>query len=264
MRRYFYITEKEGVLLGRFYPLEQAPHVEVYFTTRVGGLSAGAWESLNIDPAGGDRPESVAANQDKVLKALKIQGVFFPKQVHGKKILSVVKKPVGFSYGHEGDAAVSDLSDAAVGVMTADCLPLMLFHSRRAIVAAVHVGWRGVVKEIAPAAVNFILKEWSLKARDMGAYLGPCIGPCCYEVDDDTALKMARAAGDRSIIRAAGPKPKVDIGMAVSRQLETVGLKDKNIVSAGLCTSCNKELFYSYRRDGGNTGRMAGIIMMRT
>lgn len=237
--------------------------VEVSFTTREGGVSGGPWASLNLDPRGGDDPRATAENQRRVLEALDLPGIFLPRQVHGTALIAAQEAPVGFAYGYEADAVMGDLTGAGLGVMTADCLPIMLHHPAAGVAAAVHAGWRGLVGGVIPRAVRALLERRGGEAREIRAFLGPCIGTCCYEVDPAVAEQIAVAAGSRAVIRGTSPRPMADLREAALLQLATAGLERERIQSVELCTSCRADLFYSYRRDGARTGRMAGVIALR-
>lgn len=263
MRTGFSIIESEGILLGQFVPPGPRRNVRICFTTRNKGSSRGPWRSLNLSPGVGDRTEDVLSNQKKALGALGLGGVFFPTQVHGKVLLTAGEGPKGFVFGEEGDAAFSDLPGTAVGVMTADCLPVMLHHRESPVVAAVHAGWRGIESGILQASVELMISRWGFEARDVGAYIGPGIESCCYEVEEEIAGRIAKAAGGRGVIDVDGPKPRVSLRRAAENQLTGCGLQPDHIYGSGLCTSCNQDLFYSYRRDGQQTGRMAVIIVAR-
>ncbi len=261
MIRAFTLVERGGLRLGLFrFPGGDA---EAWFTTRKGGRSEGPWRWLNVDARGGDDPEAVDANREAVLAAAGLTGLFLPRQVHGRGILIAGGTPEGFVYGPEADAVVAGRAGPALGVMTADCVPVLLCHDRRPVTAAVHAGWRGVAEGLVPAALEFMRRRWEVVGRDFGAYLGPAIGPCCYETDEDVAARVAAAAGDAAVVRGGAPKPKVDLVLAVARQLEGCGLDPGRIWTSGLCTSCSADLFYSYRRDGFTTGRMASFVLRR-
>jgi YfiH family protein len=262
LNKYFRIIDRDGLTFLTIRHPDFWEGVEVYFTTRVGGVSTGPFAGCNLDPHGGDDADAVSANQRKVLAALGIQGLFLPRQVHGRGVLQVGKMGEGFIFGDDGDAAAGSQPGAAVGVMTADCLAVMLCAPPNPVVAAVHAGWRGIVRQIIPGALNFI-QSLGGEIHRTRAYLGPAIGPCCYLVEPEVAGQVADASESEAVLPGEGGRFRVDLAAAAGRQLGDGGLPPESIAFSGLCTSCSPELFFSHRRDAGKTGRMAGIIVRR-
>jgi YfiH family protein len=174
------------------------------------------------------------------------EGVRRPVQVHGAAVLSA---DPGFALG-EADASVATLPGVAVGVVTADCVPVLVAAGGRAV-AAVHAGWRGLARGVIPRALE------ALAAVAPGAVLvatiGPAIGPCCYEVDAPVAEPLTRAfPGDAARwLQATGPgKWQLDLWRANTDQLVAAGVPAASIVNPRLCTGCRRDLFYSYRKEG--------------
>ena len=179
------------------------------------------------------------------------------KQVHGRAIVVVSGDPVATAKV-EADALVAEpKSGFAVAVRVADCVPVLLADPHTGRVAAVHAGWRGVEQRILEAAVE------TMKERKLIAAIGPCIGPCCFEVGEDVAQKIANVSGPEIIARRAGDKAYVDLRRAVRMQLRALGLDDASIEDVTGCTKCEPARFHSYRRDGKDSGRLLGIIVAR-
>lgn len=178
------------------------------------------------------------------------------KQVHSARVIELRGEP---TEAIEADALVSRRGDA-VAVQTADCVPILLADRASGAVAAVHAGWRGVAGNIVPNAVE------SLRARpsDLAAAIGPCIMACSFEVGDDVAKKIADAS-DASVIakRHAPGKAMVDLRRAARIQLERLGLAAAAIDDIAECTYCDRERFFSYRRDGANAGRLISAVAPR-
>jgi YfiH family protein len=182
------------------------------------------------------------------------------KQVHGARCVEANAPP-----GTEADAIVARKVRAprpeavAVGVRVADCVPLLLADPISGSVAAVHVGWRGVVAQVVPAAVE------ALAGGPLLAAIGPCIGACCFEVASDVAEWIAIACGKRGsvIAREVGDKAFVDLRAAVRAQLFALGVPDARIEDVPGCTKDDSARFHSYRRDGAASGRMLAAIATR-
>ena len=174
------------------------------------------------------------------------------KQVHGAKVSHAddpAERP-------EADGWVG-LADPGVllGVLTADCLPVLLCHPRSRELGLVHAGWRGAASQI----VREALKAMSAPADEVMAVLGPCIGPCCYEVGEDVVRAVGRASPHLGPWREKPDKYAFDIPGFVRSQLESEGVSSASIHTISLCTSCRPDLFFSYRREG-RTGRMAAFL----
>jgi YfiH family protein len=145
---------------------------------------------------------------------------------------------------------ISDQPGAALGIRTADCVPVLLATRDGRPVAAVHAGWRGSAGNVAAAAVRALRDEFGTDAGDLVALIGPHIGPCCYEVD----APVRRAISDASVFGPGRDAEhwRLDLGELNRSQLERAGLPAHSIYRVGGCTSCEPELYASYRRDGSD------------
>lgn len=173
---------------------------------------------------------------------------------------------VGNRAADEGvDAHITDRHGIALGVVTADCVPVLLIDRKKRIVAAVHAGWRGTAKKILQKTVKKMSDSFGSKPEDMIAGIGPSIGQCCYEVDEKVIEPMQKEFGylNRFSIQKKENKWHLDLQMMNKEQLIETGLMPYNINIVNLCTSCHSDLFYSYRRDGAGTGRMMAVVMIK-
>ena len=171
------------------------------------------------------------------------------KQDHGARGLEAR----GEGEGEEADAIFTDSPGRAVGVVTADCVPVLLAARGASIVAAVHAGWRGSALEIAKKVVEHLHRARALLPSEWVAVIGPHIGPCCYEVD----LPVRRAISDDSVFERAERRDHwmLDLGALNQAQLVRAGVPEPQIQRVGGCTFCEPENFASYRRDR-TSGRM--------
>lgn len=192
------------------------------------------------------------------------------KQVHGDNIL-IIDKPadnintfIKDSKKRPCDAIITDQMNIGIGVVTADCLPVLLYDPVQSVISAVHVGWRGTINEILSKAVDQMVSIFSCREENIIAGMGPAIGSCCYTVGEVVieALMNANPDWEKYLTHLENGKAKLNLSALNIRQIEDAGIPAKNIFSIGLCTACNKDLFYSYRRDGIGTGRMISGIMM--
>ncbi len=183
--------------------------------------------------------------------------VAFARQVHGA---DGVRATAGGSLG-EADVIVTTVPGQPIAVVTADCLPVVLYDPAVRALAVTHVGWRGTVKGAARAAVEALAV---LGARPSGILIaiGPSIGPCCYEVDSAVIDPLAAACGpvDAWVTPKGGSKWMLDLWAANEAELVAAGVAPGTIHNARLCTSCRRDLFHSYRR--GDRGRLVTFAML--
>lgn len=227
---------------------EDAPQrrgVRVGFSKRAGGISAAPYDSLNMSPFIGDDPRSVARNHDLFSGAFSAPVLKFVKQVHGDVVqdAGVVPRPAdGPCILGEGDASVAGSDETgALVVLTADCVPILLAGEER--IAAVHAGWRGLIGGVIERAAERV-------GGPQGAWVGPSIRGCCYEVGEE--VLGAFSSHDLPL----GEGSHVDPGRAALVILRRLGVEDIRVSTD--CTSCDRS-FFSYRRDGV-TGRQAAAI----
>jgi YfiH family protein len=238
------------MLIVRSALLHPFPHG---FTTREGGVSPAPWDSLNLGGAVGDAPDRVEANWRR-LEAETGLGFARVRQVHGVR---VVRADAPGAPAEEADAVVSLRPGVAACVSVADCVPVLLADPATGAVAAVHAGWRGTLARAAAEGVRALAREAGAPPERLLAAVGPSIGPCCYEVSPELAERFR--AGIGPVVRE-GTAPRLDLWSANRRVLEQAGLRPERIDLLGRCTACERDLFFSHRRDAGRTGRQMAFI----
>lgn len=192
------------------------------------------------------------------LKNLEAKTLALPRQVHSDEIWEApVESEFPVIRGTESDAAISRSKRMAVGVVTADCIPILLALKDRKTVAAVHAGWRGLYSEILVKAVERINAINGNSPDEMVAAIGPAIGKCCYEVDDVLARKFLSKFNwaEKFITLMEKKKFHIDLSGIAKEQLSRAGIQIDDIDTIALCTKCNFQLFYSYRGDGEGAAR---------
>lgn len=177
----------------------------------------------------------------QLLAAIEGRAIAQVKQVHGARVTETA--------GEEADAIVARRGRGAVGVRVADCVPVLVADQDSGDVAAIHAGWRGVVAGVVRAGVE------RLGGKKMVAAIGPCIGPCCFEVGRDVAAKIG------CVVRESGDKAWVDLRAAVEAELRACGVVEVENVAG--CTKHELARFHSFRRDGSSSGRMLAAIAAR-
>ncbi len=224
------------------------------FTTRRGGL--------------GERHGGAKQNDDwnSVANAFEIstERVVTVSQVHGENIVTINDLNIHNARAAHADAMITKVPGIALGVETADCVPVLLFDPARSAVAAVHAGWRSTVKKIVQKTVCRMHEEFGSESSQLIAAIGPAIGPECYEVDGPVMepVKDAFSFWKQVAAPRGNGRWSLDLVKANKIELMQIGLTEKNIHTLGLCTSCRRETFYSYRAEG-RTGRMLSAIMIR-
>lgn len=228
------------------------PGARVAFSTRLGGISKTPFASLNLGMLTGDRRDMVVENRTRLAGALGLMPnrVAIGRQVHGAELATHLRLQEPAPYAEPGtevpevDGHVTAEPGLATLVFVADCLPVAL--AGPGGVAMLHCGWRGLAAGIVEKGVK------AVGATD--AAIGPGIGPCCYEVGDEVLGAFAGLGEDVASNRM------LDLPEVARRLLSEAGVE--RIESAGLCTSCEEELFFSHRRDAGRSGRQAGLVWL--
>jgi YfiH family protein len=232
----------------------ELPGARVLFTTRRGGVSSGPYASLNVGGATDDDPAAVHDNRDRVAGLVGVGRDRFAlgRQVHGAVVRRLDGPPPPGAPA-EADGQATRAGDVAVTVLVADCLPVAV--AGDGAVAMLHGGWRGLAGGVIDEGVR-ALRELGAEGP-LRAAIGPGAGVCCYEVGEEV---HAAFAGDGDAVRAGR---HLDLKGVARRRLEAAGVEE--VHDAGLCTMCaDPGLFFSHRRDGGVTGRQAGIAWLRS
>jgi polyphenol oxidase len=162
---------------------------------------------------------------------------------------------------HEGDALITDKSNTAIGVFTADCVPVLIYDKVKQVIAAVHSGWKGTIDGITLNTVAGLIERYDSKPKDLVAYIGPHNQSCCYEVGKD--VKDLFISNDLYYNLDVAPLGKLNLKKCIEAQLMHSGILSENIKSTSICTFCNEKFqLYSYRKLKGNCGRMFSFIYL--
>jgi polyphenol oxidase len=241
--------------LGEHFAID-LPGARAVFTTRRGGHSVGPYASLNLGFATDDDPDAMTRNRAELAVAIGSPEPSFTYQIHGADVRRITVDAGGVADHVErprADGQATNLRGVAMAALAADCLPIAIAGGGAA--AMVHAGWRGLEGGVIAAGVTAV-RELATQGREpeLAAAIGPGAGPCCYEVGDEVHAAFAEYSG----IRRAD---NLDLKEIARRQLLAAGVSDVHDIA--LCTLCAPpELLYSHRRDGGVTGRQAGVAWL--
>ncbi len=242
-------------------PLLQRAGVRHGFSTRKGGVSDGRYATLNVGGKWGDDPERVAHNRRRLAAAgaFELGRLFTARQVHGARVAVVVEGVLPERVAEvEADVVVSLVPGTTCGVFTADCVPILVSDDEGRVAAA-HAGWRGTVAGAAQAAVEALVSVGA-RRESIRAALGPSICVRCFEVGEEVAAEFDRVAPS-SVRRAPGEKPHVDLQAANRALLLDAGLAPDHLDAAPPCTACDRERFFSFRRDGAGIGQHLSFVV---
>jgi YfiH family protein len=241
----------------------KTPHA---FTTRLGGVSEGAFSSLNIAMHRGDSAENVAKNYAILAESIgfDLKNLVLTRQTHSD-IVRVVTKKDAHGLDHQSypecDALITNDAGCALVVFTADCTPILLWDSVTGAVGAAHAGWRGTAADIAGKTVRAMVSEFGCNPADIRAAIGPNIGFCCFLTDYDVpdAIIAEFGAEAEAFIRKTGEKYQVDLKAVNALALRRAGVG--NIEISYDCTMCQPDRFWSHRVTGINRGSQGAVIV---
>jgi YfiH family protein len=238
------------------------------FTTRHEGVSRAPYNSLNLGINTLDQEYNVEGNRNLLARAFDTSPdkLVTVQQVHGTDIL-VIDEPnddVSHFLGIESDAIITNQPGIMIGVCVADCVPILLHDAEKRVIAVVHAGWQGTAGKLVAKTVAGMKTLFGSQPEHIQAAIGPCIGQCCYEVDAPVKKVFEQNGFDWSCYtkQKEGLHWSLDLAAANRDLLIHNGVPEAHIHRADMCVCCQRDLFFSYRRDGGETGRQMGFIML--
>lgn len=248
----------------------QFPRLQAGFTVRTGGSSKEPFASFNMGLHVGDDPRDVVINRQTLCEELGFSYEKFScaEQIHGNKIyrITAAEAGAGRKNAEESIAKTDGLFTTEPGVLLtsfyADCVPLYFLDPVSKAIGLAHAGWRGTVSRISAEMIRAFHMEFGSGAEQILTAIGPSIGGCCYEVDDFVIeqVKQSTKSWEECVKQVNAGKYMLDLGLLNQLIMQEVGIKTEHIVRTEYCTSCRTDLFYSYRKEAGKTGRMASYI----
>jgi hypothetical protein len=258
------IVKQENIIKYlQFENLSKYENTQHFSSTRIGGKSEGKLASLNLGYTVNDNPKNVTSNLDSLAQTLgfKKQQMVSPKQTHSCTI-GIVKSANDIF--PDTDALITNIPNICIFIRTADCVPILLYDPVEKAAATIHSGWKSTIQEISKHTIELMQKEFGTNPENLIAGIGPSIGPTVYEVGVEVYEQFKNQYGDNFI----SPINKSDKALLnlweINKQiLINSGVPENQIEIAEICTYSNPELFYSARRDGVKTGRLATGIMLK-
>lgn len=238
------------------------------FTTRHEGLSRPPYNSLNLGLNTDDLPTRVEGNRSLLARAVgsQLEQLVTVSQTHSSDILVIDSPNPDFTHFQkiESDGIVTNQRGVLLGIGVADCYPILLLDPVNKAVAALHAGWKGTAAGIVRKGVAALTDFFGSRPADILAAIGPGIGPCCYEVDEPVRRAFTfHGNGWEPFTESVAPdRWRLNLAEANRLQLLQAGVAPGNVTMPTHCVCCTPELFFSYRRDNGETGRQMGFIML--
>ena len=236
------------------------------FFNRKGGKSKGIYKSLNCGIGSSDKKKNVINNLKIVCKKIKISSrrLILLDQIHSNKFYFIKKNYKFKKKKLNGDALITDVKNVAIGVLTADCVPILIYDKNRKIISAIHAGWKGAYKGIINRVIKFFLKKGS-KPKDLIVAVGPCITEKNYEVQNDFKEKFIKKdRQNKKFFDIRKNKTYFSLNKYVYYQLKKLGIKNLEIINKDTFDSNNN--FFSARRAFHNKendyGRNISLIMV--
>lgn len=230
------------------------------FTQRLGGISPPPFDSFNFGPDLGDLQQNIEENLRILRKTANLPSLPHQvRQVHSNH--HYIPSGTGRMHDIEADILINREAGTALAIRTADCLPILLADPKKNIIAAVHAGWRGTAVNVAAHAVKEMV-ALGAGVESIIASLGPCISSCCFTISKETAEQLAKSCKNASQHIQCSSRTTADIRSLNRSQLLQCGIDSRHIESFDSCTACHPQHYYSYRRDGVNSGRHLGVVAL--
>jgi len=252
------------------------PHTNLVAITteRDGGVSTGNYQSLNLCHYVNDLPENVTRNRQLFCDKLNIHHnqLVFPRQTHSDRLLVIDAHFLQQSTEKQSallegvDALITAEKNICIGINTADCVPILLFDSKQQVIAVAHAGWRGTVARIAAKTAQQMIQQFHCAAEDLLVAIGPSISQKNYEVGNDVFAEFVKADFPTGKFFSKNPhsdKLQLDLWAANRWQLEELGILPEHIEVAGICTFDQADTYFSARKLGIQSGRIASCLMLK-
>ena len=246
--------------------------VEHIFSTRLGGVSTGCEGSMNLSFSKDRDPENVRRNFEILCGAVNIdtKDLVLSHQTHTNNVITVDEKDKGRGFSgpsfSDVDGMVTNTVRTALVTQFADCTPLLFCDPVKRVIANSHAGWKGTASLIGKVTVDKMVNEFGCDPKDIIAGIGPCIGQCCYEVDDpvyEAFIKTGVLGLEDVFLKKENGRYMLDLAEANRIILLCSGILPEHIDKTDICTCCNSDELHSHRATGGKRGNLAAVIQLK-
>ena len=265
------LNENDGVMFLTYNRLSQIDCIHHAFTTRIGGVSKGIFESMNMSFQNDNR-EDVLENYKRFCNSsgFDFDTLVASAQDHNTFVRVCTKNDCGVGITRKKDidsvdALVTDEKGVTLVTYYADCTPLFFVDTEKKAIGLAHAGWRGTVGEIGRKVIETMTENYGTNPSDLICAIGPAISKCCYEVDNACADNFYALNLDdaRFVFPKEDGKFMIDLLECNRQILVRAGVKEENIVMSDLCTKCNSELLWSHRATNGKRGTMSAMMTLK-
>ncbi len=262
-----------------FPALSEIPFIRHGFSTRLGGVSKGMFESMNLGSESSiyqDAPENIIENYERISAGIGIdpRSIVVSKQVHKTNLRLVTEKDRGKGLYlprdyDEIDGLITNQPGITLVTKYADCVPLFLVDTRNKAIGLTHSGWRGTVKKIGKLTVEEMKEQFGTEPEDLVAVIGPSICSDCYEVGEEVAQAFQDAFTetgynmDTILSRNDSGRYQLNLWEANRSIFREAGLREERIHVSGVCTSCHSDWLFSHRKTNGKRGSLAAFLALK-
>lgn len=269
------IQEKENVTYLTYGSFEKSGLVSHGFSTRLGGVSTGIYESMNLSFTRGDDRESVLENYRRMAHALgvDIHKIVASDQTHTTNVRLVTESDFGKGIFrekdyHDVDGLITNIPGITLATFYADCVPLFFLDPVHHAIGLSHSGWRGTVQKIGKVTLEQMKEHFGTNPEDVLTGIGPSICQDCYEVSEDVAMEFAAVFPKEAILklgRRDGVEQKYQLNLWKANELVLLeaGIKKEHISYPGICTCCNPEFLFSHRASHGKRGNLGAFLCLK-
>ena len=246
--------------------LSKFKSIEHAFFNKLGGKSTGIFKSLNCGRGSSDKKKNIQKNLEIVRNKInaKSKKIVLLNQVHSNRFYYISKNSNLYNNNFEGDALITDKKNLPIGVLTADCAPILIHDEKRNMIAAIHAGWKGAYKDIVKKVVKFMVKK-GCSPKNITAAIGPCISRNNYEVKEDFKKRFIKKDRKNIIFfKITKNKNYFNLNKYIHFQLESLNIKKIDIINKDTFNAKNN--FFSARRsisrNESDYGRNISVIMI--
>jgi polyphenol oxidase len=237
------------------------------FSTKVGGISKNQYATLNLGFGKGDNEDCVLENYKIIANKVGFdyKNCVLAKQCHLTNVYNATEEDRGLGILRkttieQTDGLVTNVANIVLTTFYADCVPLYFLDPVNKVIASSHSGWQGTLKNIAKATIQEMISKYDCKAKNILVGIGPSIGECCFEVENDVAQQFYKLPQNIKIRDNKNGKYNIDLWLLNKLFMLECGILEENIEVTSVCTKCNEDLFFSHRACGMDRGSMAAFI----